>query len=311
MQDRGPEVRPVGGQRRVEQLGCEVVGERVRQSQEPRQLGAEERRTEEPHLGEVTPAGIRRWVARRAVAGQEVVDELHDVVGKRVRLRVRRAPKGPDRHGVGPGRTPEPEVDPPRVQRLQGAELLGDDEGRVVGQHDAARSDAQGGGGVGQVGDQDGRRRAGDGGHPVVLRHPQSVVAEPFDLGRDLHRLAQGLGGGRSRGHGGEVEHGKRDHALSNTGAPPKLPGPGDTSDGVLTILAEGGFGAEGAVVCFATMFTFMTGQIDLDAMSHFVADSVPTLDNVTRSARFSRQELFELGYDAVMDGLKRNYLQP
>ncbi len=83
-------------------------------------------------------------------------------------------------------------------------------------------------------------------------------------------------------------------------------------AEGVLTILADGGFSLEGAVVCFTTLFTFMTGQIDLDAMSHFVAHSVPTttLDNVTRSAPFSREELFELGYDAVLEGLKRTLLQ-
>ncbi len=64
--------------------------------------------------------------------------------------------------------------------------------------------------------------------------------------------------------------------------------------------------------MCFATLFTFMTGQIDLDAMSHFVAQgiSTATLDNVTRSAGFSREELFDLGYDAVMEGLKRKFLR-
>ncbi len=84
-------------------------------------------------------------------------------------------------------------------------------------------------------------------------------------------------------------------------------------ADGVLTILADGGFSPEGAVVCFTTLFTFMTGQIDLDAMSHFVARSVATatLDNVTRSAAFSREELFELGYVAVMEGLKKTLLEP
>ncbi len=65
-------------------------------------------------------------------------------------------------------------------------------------------------------------------------------------------------------------------------------------AEGVLTLLTEGGFGPEGAVVCFATIFTFMTGQIDLDAMSHFVTQSVQvtTLDNVTRSSPFSRGAL-------------------
>ena len=83
-------------------------------------------------------------------------------------------------------------------------------------------------------------------------------------------------------------------------------------ADGVLTILAEGGFSPDAAVVCFATIFTFMTGQIDLDAMSHFVAQSVQvaTLDNVTQHSQFSREELFEFGYDAVMEGLKRNLLK-
>lgn len=83
-------------------------------------------------------------------------------------------------------------------------------------------------------------------------------------------------------------------------------------ADGVLTLLAEGGFDPDAAVVCFATLFTFMTGQIDLDAMSHFVAHGVSTatLDNVTSAARFSREELFELGYDAVMEGLKQKFLR-
>jgi len=66
-------------------------------------------------------------------------------------------------------------------------------------------------------------------------------------------------------------------------------------------------------VVCFTTIFTFMTGQIDLDAMAHFVAHNVQvaTLDNVTRASQFSREKLFEFGYDAVMEGLKRNLLRP
>jgi len=82
-------------------------------------------------------------------------------------------------------------------------------------------------------------------------------------------------------------------------------------AEGVLTILADGGFSPQGAVVCFATIFTFMTGQIDLDAMSHFVAQSVQvaTLDTVTQHSQFSREQLFELGYHAVMEGLKRNLL--
>ena len=60
VQHRGAEVRPVGAQRGIEQVGGEVVGERERESQEPRQLRAEQGRAQEPHFGEVAPAGIRR-----------------------------------------------------------------------------------------------------------------------------------------------------------------------------------------------------------------------------------------------------------
>jgi len=83
-------------------------------------------------------------------------------------------------------------------------------------------------------------------------------------------------------------------------------------ADGVLALLGEGGFDSDAAVVCSATLFTFMTGQIDLDAMAYFVAQgtSTATLDSLTRSAGFSREELFDLGYDAVVEGLKRKFLQ-
>ena len=48
-------------------------------------------------------------------------------------------------------------------------------------------------------------------------------------------------------------------------------------------------------------------------AMAHFVAHDVQvaTLDNVTRASQFSREELFEFGHDAVMEGLKRNLPHP
>jgi TetR/AcrR family transcriptional regulator, tetracycline repressor protein len=78
-------------------------------------------------------------------------------------------------------------------------------------------------------------------------------------------------------------------------------------AEGVLAILRDGGFGPEDAVLCFATLYTFMTGQIDLDAMAHAVVGESPsaTLEGVTRSTQFSRDELFEFGFDAVIEGLK------
>jgi TetR/AcrR family transcriptional regulator, tetracycline repressor protein len=78
-------------------------------------------------------------------------------------------------------------------------------------------------------------------------------------------------------------------------------------AEGVLAILRDGGFNPQDAVLCFATLFTFMTGQIDLDTMAHAVVNESlgATLEGITRTTPFSRDELFEFGFDAVIEGLK------
>jgi len=83
-------------------------------------------------------------------------------------------------------------------------------------------------------------------------------------------------------------------------------------AEGVLAILRDGGFKPRGAVLCFATLFTFMTGQIDLDAMADAIdiRSANTTLEGVARSAPFSRDELFEFGFDAVIEGLKTKLLE-
>ena len=53
-----------------------------------------------------------------------------------------------------PGARPEPEVDPARVQRGERAELLGDHQRRVVGQHDPAGAEPDRLGVGGDVGDE-------------------------------------------------------------------------------------------------------------------------------------------------------------
>jgi AcrR family transcriptional regulator len=82
-------------------------------------------------------------------------------------------------------------------------------------------------------------------------------------------------------------------------------------AEGVLSILADGGFSPEAAVLCFATLYTFMIGQIDLDAVAGAVVSSVAgsTLEGVTGASRLSRDELFEFGFDAVIEGLKAKLL--
>ena len=78
-------------------------------------------------------------------------------------------------------------------------------------------------------------------------------------------------------------------------------------AEGVLAILRDGGLSPEEAALCFAALYTFMTGQIDLDAMGDAIVGGPPgtSFDGVTRSTRFTRDQLFEFGFDALIEGLK------
>ena len=94
---------------------------------------------------------------------------------------------------IGARRAAETEIDAARIERGERAELLGDDERRVVRQHDAAGADADGLGAAGHMADHDRRRRAGDAGHVVMLGQPIAAIAEAFRVLRERERVAQGI----------------------------------------------------------------------------------------------------------------------
>ena len=74
-------------------------------------------------------------------------------------------------------------------------------------------------------------------------------------------------------------------------------------ADGVMSILADGGFTPKAAELAFTTVFTFMLGQIELDAMASSLAGEAAALGPVdSRSAR--RDDLFEFAFDVILDGL-------
>ncbi|MOA32745.1 hypothetical protein D3C78_1539890 [compost metagenome] len=54
-------------------------------------------------------------------------------------------------HLVGTGGTPQAQIDPARIKAFQGAELFGDHQRCVVGQHYPARTDSNGRRATGQV----------------------------------------------------------------------------------------------------------------------------------------------------------------
>ena len=80
------------------------------------------------------------------------------------------------------------------MQGFQGAELLGNDQRRMVGQHHAASPHADGGGSPRNVADDHRRGGAGDAAHVVVLRHPIAHVTPTFGVPGEVEGVGQRLG---------------------------------------------------------------------------------------------------------------------
>jgi hypothetical protein len=104
------------------------------------------------------------------------------------------------------------EIDAARIERFEGAELLGDDQRRVVGQHDAAGAHPDGAGAAGDMPDDHRGGGAGHADHVVVLGHPVAPVAPGFGVTGEVEGVAQRVGGGVAPAHRDEVEDGERDH---------------------------------------------------------------------------------------------------
>ena len=117
--------------------------------------------------------------------------------------------------GSDPGARPRPRSMRPGSERLEGRELLGDHQRRVIRQHDAARSEADPRGPCCGGRRQHRWRRRGDGRHVVVLGEPVPAVARadrrrrrrtgmPQQPARSSGRCAPGRGR-EPTGRGGEA----------------------------------------------------------------------------------------------------------
>lgn len=75
-------------------------------------------------------------------------------------------------------------------------------------------------------------------------------------------------------------------------------------AEGVMAILDDAGFSPEEALLAFAALFTFMVGQIDVDiaGVGGPAAQAVQAAAQVTDR---SRDDIFEFGFDALIEGLK------
>ncbi len=132
---------------------------------------------------------------------REVVGALVQPVG---------AAQGGGGRAVRAGRAAEAKVDAARSHGLQGAELFGDDERGVVGQHHPAGAEPEPLGVGGEMGEDHGRGRRGDAGHGVVFGDPEAVEAAAFGELRDVHAGAERLGRGAALAHAHQVEHRER-----------------------------------------------------------------------------------------------------
>ena len=175
---RRPELRAIHLQRLHQVVGREVRGERERHPERGSQLGAEEAGAEQPdrHLR------VRRRAPRGppgpAATGREVRLQLLHVVAESSSASDRN--RGASARAVVwsvPGARPRPRSMRPGIERFERAELLGDDERRVIRQHDAAGADANRRRAAGDVPDDDRCRRAGDARHVVMLGQPVARVA--------------------------------------------------------------------------------------------------------------------------------------
>ena len=110
-------------------------------------------------------------------------------------------------HGIGSRRAAESEVDPPREQRFQRAELLGDHKRRVIGEHDAASADTNRCRSGRNVRDDDGRCRARDPWHVVMLSEPVTVEPETLGVAGVVERVAKGGRGIAALGDGCEIQN--------------------------------------------------------------------------------------------------------
>ena len=213
-----------------------MMGEGEAHADRGGELGAVAARAEEPDRRQRDIGRHRVHVAERmafrksaALEQQQFLEAFEEVVAL---ARILPGAQRIGRDRIGARRAAEAEIDAAGKQRLQHLETLGDHQRRVVRQHHAARADAQMRRRRRDLADHDLRRGAGDVRKIMVFGDPVTLVAKPVGKPRQIERIAQRRRARRSRGHGRQIEDGKRDHAAYEP-APAAAVNPGAGSTGV------------------------------------------------------------------------------
>ncbi|SOC36994.1 hypothetical protein SAMN05892877_103336 [Rhizobium subbaraonis] len=202
---RRGEALAVDLQCRQQHVGREMGGEGKGQAEHAGEMGGIMAGTEQPE-GNIA-VGAR--YGDDLLAGLDRTQQCHQidhVLGKVVGRGLEIAAQGARGVHVGARRAAEPEVDAPGEERLEGAELFGDDQRRVVGQHDAAGADADRLRARSNMLDHQSGGRACDAAHAVVLGEPEALVAFLFRFLRQLPGIGQRLGDGAAFDDGRKIE---------------------------------------------------------------------------------------------------------
>ena len=119
-------------------------------------------------------------------SGWKYEHQLEHVVWKVVRVAVQRAPQGARGRRIAARCAAETQIDAAGKQRLERAELLRDQQRRVIRQHDPAGTDPDRLRARRDVRHDDAGRGARDAGHIVMLGNPVALVAPAFSVLREI-----------------------------------------------------------------------------------------------------------------------------
>ena len=133
---------------------------------------------------------MRRSHRALTVGRGEVAHQLEEILRKGIGV-APTATKRPRRHRVGSRRASQRQIDAAGKERLERAELLGDDERRVIRQHDAAGAHTYRRRLPCHGADDDRGGRARDRRNVVMLGQPVAVIAPAFCVPRQIDRVLQ------------------------------------------------------------------------------------------------------------------------